>query len=221
MLPGLLIVTGYKDINAQGINEKVIDGDGNVYETVVIGPQTWLSTNLRTTSLNDGTTIPLITDAKSWSLERSPAYCIYDNNASYSESYGALYNWYSVNTKKLCPDGFHVPSSGEWETLINFLGGEIIAGEKLREPGTAHWAIDTGTKNEAGFTAVPGGFRWGISGGFSSIQQFGYWWTSSADTKNDMDVKIIVLNENRGVSTGVLPKNSGYSVRCLKNPEKN
>ena len=116
--------------------------------------------NLKTTKYNDGTSIPNVTNDTSWSNLTTGAYCWYNNDVSYKNPYGALYNWYAVNTGKLAPKGWHVPSDAEWTTLITYLGGESIAGGKLKEAGTTHWlSPNTEATNSTGFSALPGGRR--------------------------------------------------------------
>jgi len=153
------------------------DFDGNTYNTVTIGDQTWMQENLRVTKLNDGTRIPCVTDEDTWLYTNEPGYGWYDNDAStYGELYGAFYNWYTVNTGKLCPVGWHVPTDAEWTTLTDFLGGEEIAGGKLKEAGTEHWGVpNTDATNESGFTALPGGYR-SNGGQYYSIEWSGRWW---------------------------------------------
>ncbi|MBI4650218.1 fibrobacter succinogenes major paralogous domain-containing protein [Candidatus Desantisbacteria bacterium] len=109
--------------------EKLIDIDGNAYSTVQIGNQIWTTKNLSTTKFNDGTVIPNVIDDEQWSKLITPGYCFYDNTADISarEKYGALYNWYAVDTKKLAPTGWHVPTDAEWQTLSDFLGGDGVA----------------------------------------------------------------------------------------------
>jgi hypothetical protein len=108
------------------ITDKIKDIDGNEYGIVTIGNQIWMAENLRTTKFNDGTPIPLVTNHEAWYKLNSPGYCWYDNDEKkYRDVYGALYNWYAVNTGKLCPKGWHVPSDAEWTELITFLGGEM------------------------------------------------------------------------------------------------
>ena len=107
-----------------------VDGDGNEYDTVVIGTQVWLAEDLKTTKYNNGISIPLVTDNTQWASLSSAAFCWYDNNKNYKENYGALYNQWAVNVNFLCPLGYHVPDDEEWNTLIDYLGGEEIAGAK-------------------------------------------------------------------------------------------
>jgi len=137
------------------------DIDGNVYNTITIGTQIWMKENLKTTKYNDGSSIPLVTDNTAWINLSTPGYCWYNNDAAtYKSAYGAMYNWYTVNTGKICPPNWHVPTDTQWETLITYLGGKIIAGGKMKETGTAHWTSpNIGATNETGFTALPGGYR--------------------------------------------------------------
>ena len=105
----------------------VVDIDGNVYHTVTIGTQVWMVENLKTTRYNDGTAIPLVTDGTAWAALTTPGYCWYNNDsATYKNTYGALYNWYAVNTGKLAPTGWHVPTDSEWTVLTTYLGGESL-----------------------------------------------------------------------------------------------
>ena len=160
------------------INFKTLvdDVDGNIYHYVTIGTQVWLVENMRVTKLNDGTPIPLVADDASWSSLTTPRYCWVNNLIAYKEPYGAFYNWATVNTGKLCPSGWHVPSDTEGTTLAGFLGGTMAAGGKLKEAGTSHSTTpNTGATNESGFTGLPGGFRY-WSGGFTDFGFSGYWW---------------------------------------------
>ena len=111
------------------------DGDGNEYDTIVIGSQVWLAEDLKTTKYNNGVSIPLVTDNTQWSSMSSAAFCWYDNIANDKGNYGALYNQWAVNVTFLCPAGYHVPDDEEWNILINHLGGEELAGAKLKVTG--------------------------------------------------------------------------------------
>jgi len=192
----------------------VKDYEGNVYNTVKIGNQCWLKENLRSTKYNDSTNIPNVTDNGLWPNLITPAYCWYNNDyAAYGSVYGALYNWHTVNTGKLCPIGWHVPSKADWTQLSNYLGGEIIAGGKLKEIGTTHWySPNTGATNETNFTALPGGGR---MYDFGQLHDLGNWWSSSPfDSYNAETVDL------RSYNTEILfdpnDKKIGFSVRCVK-----
>ncbi len=149
----------------------ITDGDGNTYNTVVIGSQCWMAKNLITSKYDDGTDILLVTNEAEWWNLTSPGYCWYNNVTG--NTYGALYNWHTVNMGNPCPIGWHVPTFGEWETLDTFLG-IYQAGGILKEAGTVHWqSPNTGATNEHGFTALPGGFRFPTA--FLDIHLAGKW----------------------------------------------
>jgi len=196
----------------------VTDIDGNIYHTVTIGSQIWLSENLKTTKYNDGTSIPLVTDNNVWKDNAIKAYCWNKNDVNNKDVYGALYNWNVVNTGKLCPTGWHIPSKNEWLILQNFLGGDIIAGGKMKSTGTEYWySPNTGATNESGFNGLPGGYRYkdGLSG---SIKIMGVWWTSTPPNSGFTDHAFFKLeyDSNRLMYTYISPP-TGASVRCLKN----
>jgi len=110
----------------------ITDIDGNYYTTVTIGTQVWMVENLKTTKYNDGTGIPLVTDNTVWCNLSTPGYCWYNNDeTTYKNPYGALYNWHTVHTGKLCPSGWHVPTDSEWITLTSYFGGMNTA-DKLK-----------------------------------------------------------------------------------------
>jgi uncharacterized protein (TIGR02145 family) len=195
---------------------KVIDIDGNNYDTIHIGTQVWLKENLRATKFNDGTEIQNITDNTEWINLSDAAYCWYDNDISNKNIYGALYNWCTVENGKLCPTGWHVPTISDWNTLQSYLGGEEIAGGKLKEAGTAHWeSPNSGATNESGFTALPGGQRSRNTGIFISLGVWGFWWSSS--TAGGSPQYVIMTNEEEKLFPGFDYKTNGFSVRCIKN----
>ncbi len=201
------------------IPQTVEDIDGNVYQTVIIGNQVWLTENLKTTTLNDGTSIPLVTDNTEWINLTTPGYSFYDNDIAYNETYGALYNWYSVQTGRLCPAGWHVPSDKEWTALTDFLGGESTAGGKLKEAGTLHWSSpNTGATDEYGFTSLPGGFR-GALGICYVIGNWSSYWTSTSISEWVAYYRVMRFNEEQ-VDNGknnAVARICGHSVRCLMN----
>jgi uncharacterized protein (TIGR02145 family) len=196
-------------------NDQIEDEDANIYTSITIGTQVWLVENLKTTKYRDGISIPNITDDAAWENLSSPAYCWYNNDAlTYKATYGALYNWYAVNTGKLCPAGWHAPTYGEWGTLTTYLGGDNIAG-KLKEAGTAHWVSpNTGSTNESGFTALPGGQR-SEGGVFDFALSNGLWWTSS-EVSTQEAFGIWIATDLTEVNNSMEDKRQGYSVRCIK-----
>lgn len=188
--------------------------DGIVYKTVKIGNQVWMAENLKATKYSDGTDIPNVTSNYGWYDQISDAYCWYDNDPDIGNTYGALYNWYAVNTGKLCPTGWHVPSDAEWTALTDYLGGKIFAGCKLKEAGTVHWnSPNTGATNETGFTALPGGGR-GYEGKFNSIGGGGYWWCATEYYTNAWLRYMYYYSGN--VYRSNHGKENGYSVRCVR-----
>ncbi len=193
----------------------ITDIDGNIYNKITIGAQVWMVENLKVTKYNDGTAIQLVTNGTAWE-NPTPGYCWYDNDEStYKNPYGALYNWYTVNTGKLCPTGWHMPTDAEWDILINYLGGDSIAGCKMKETGTTHWnSPNTGANNESGFTGLPGGYR-NSSGNFSYMDYNAYFWSSTMRNSNSAwGRKLNYASED--VIHHYDTKGCGFSIRCLK-----
>jgi len=200
-----------------------------VYKTIEIGTQTWMAENLKVTKYNDGTPIPLVTDVLTWyNFTTEPAYCWYFfNESKYKKVYGALYNWYAVNTGKLCPTGWHVPTDVEWLTLIDYLGVETNVQSILRETGITHWRDDGYHKyiaatNESGFTALPSGiiiFQFGEHTGynFSEVGYTAYYWSSSDYNSSYAGyLTLPYAYETNNVSWDNYDKSYGRSVRCIK-----
>lgn len=202
--------------NDEQTPEIITDINGNIYHSVTIGTQIWMVENLKVTKFNDGTPLSLISDSAEWASLSTPGYCWYDNNESaYKDSYGALYNGYATKTGKLAPTGWHIATDAEWTILTTYLGGENIAGGKLKEKGTIHWAEpNTEATNETGFSALPGGYRYPmgqfVGGGF-----IGYWWSSS-DYYTGSIYKFM-SNSDKLVGSNNTNNEFGYSVRCIKN----
>ena len=192
------------------------DVDGNTYNTVIIDNKVWMAENLKVTKLNDGTSIPLVEENDTWFRTKDPGYSWYNNDKNtYGDTYGAMYNWYAVNTNILCPDGWHVSSDEEWTALTDYLVGDEVAGGKLKETGTEHWmSPNTGATNESGFTALPGGYR-SNGGDFYSIKVKGSWYTSTA-----MDATYVWRRDLSCARASIARwnnnKNFGFSVRCVK-----
>jgi len=205
------------------------DGDNNYYPVVQINSQLWMAENLRSTKYNDGTAIPNIIVDATWNATTTGAFCDYNNTPANSTIYGRLYNWYAADNnaatkmasnggKNVCPTSWHVVSDAEWTALTDFLGGEVVAGGKLKETGTTHWITPNfGSTNETGFTALPGGFRL-PPGTFYSVGSQGYWWSSTEYSTSNawsqhMNFNISNLMRANDVN-GI--KRQGYSVRCLR-----
>ena len=194
----------------------VIDIDGNGYDTVHIGTQIWLKQNLKTTHYRNGDPIPNVTDGTAWSSLTTGAYCNYDNDENNSTTYGRLYNWFAVgDSRNIAPTGWHVPTDAEWTTLTTYLGGESVAGGKLKEAGYTHWqSPNTGATNETGFTALPGGYLYG-DGAFHDISGFGLWWSSTENSTNDAWFRIMGYGDTH-VYRYNDDKKCGLSVRCVR-----
>ena len=181
----------------ENINYITDSRDNTTYKTIVIGTQVWMAEKLKASKFNDGTAIPLVTSDKAWGESTTAAYCWYGNNETENKIlYGALYNWYAVNSGKLCPAGWHVPSNTEWTVLTNYLGGEELATGKLITPDTTYWiSINPWANNESGFTALPGGRRlspWG----FLDIGSSGYWWSSTENFQTTAWFRYISYKNN-------------------------
>ena len=159
----------------------VYDNDGNTYNYITIGTQTWMAENLKTTKYRNGETIANVTVQADWEALATGAYCWYNNDAATNKAtYGALYNWYAVaDSRNIAPTGWHVPTEAEWATLIENQGVALVAGAKLKETGNSHWkAYNTDATNSSGFTALPGGYRRDDDGTFSVVGRYGYWCTT-------------------------------------------
>lgn len=221
----LIIVNISLRSNSQDSSDSVKDCDGNVYKSVKIGTQIWLAENLKTTRYNDSTEIPLVVNDTIWSELTTPAYCIYKNEVANKSVYGALYNWYAVNTNKLCPTGWHVPARDEWITIAAYVNDN---GGKLKEVGIIKWKNpkfnpNAGATNESGFSALLGGFR-SRNGLYYSDRQAGVWWSSTQYPESDTfpewnfnDAFAFSLGA-KSSGYGIMHNNKlyGYSIRCLK-----
>jgi uncharacterized protein (TIGR02145 family) len=213
----ILLAISFVMLNGCG-KERVVDADGNKYGTIRIGEHLWMEENLKTTRFNDGTPIEMVTGYEEWAELESPAYCWYNNDSTHRDTYGALYNWYAVETGKLCPEGWHVPTHNEWSSMVpSYIGGA------LKETGTLHWrSPNTGATNQTGFSALPGGYR-SYQGTFNLIRASGYWWSSSkanwySSSEEDTDRVIFrsLQHNNPTLVRHISEKTNGFSVRCVK-----
>ncbi len=206
------------------------DVDGNVYTTVKIGNQVWLVENLKTTRYNDSTAIPLISDGISWDSTVTPAYGWYGNDeASYKATFGALYNWYAVNTGKLAPSGWHVSTEADWDTLQDALLAQGFTWDGTTDNTIAKalaaksdWSVsetkgaignDLSKNNGSGFSALPGGSSFEMA--FGTLGQWGCWWTTRELNETDavfqeMGSDEIIVNRSQSL------KKFDFSVRCVR-----
>jgi uncharacterized protein (TIGR02145 family) len=187
--------------NILNFKDSIIDIEGNVYKTIKIGNQTWMAENLRVTKYNDGTPLPNVTNDVKWSKLETPAYCWYNNDQGiFKKNYGALYNLYTIQNKNVCPSGWHIPSMEEWVKMIEFLGGDDVAGAKLRELGIA---------------ALPTGYR-GADGYFSGVEQEYSWWAPFSSDPNSPGT-IDMVSDLDYLHVGGSAITSGHAIRCVKN----
>lgn len=211
----LLLHAGCSKDDEEDVTLPATDIDGNVYNTIKIGKQIWFAQNLKTTRYNDGTPILYVPAKNEWAALKTGGYCWYDNNITYKETFGALYNWNTVASDKLCPAGWHVPSDEEWNILAESLGGEGVAGGKLKSTDKAYWKEpNTGASDKLKYTALPGGCRI-FDGSFYNIYLRGIWWSSTESLEN-VSITRELDYEYRALLRRSFDKTGGVSVRCIK-----
>jgi len=204
-------------------NTKLADIEGTLYGVVYIGNQVWMSENLKTTKLNDNTIIPDVPDDSTWVHLSTPAYCWLLNDVQYRNVYGALYNWFTVETGKLCPSGWHVPTDDEYKVLEQTLG---MASDQLnllewrgtdqgaKMKSTTGWAAGENGTNTSGFTALPGGYRWAKNGAFNGIGMITYFWSSELNETYGWYRRLD--GQNSDVFRSGTSKTGGKYIRCVK-----
>jgi uncharacterized protein (TIGR02145 family) len=213
----LLVISCCKKVIINKNNFAIVtDIDDNIYHTVKIGTQIWMVENLKVTHYRNGEPIPNISDSISWVNLSKGAYCDYDNNISNSSIYGKLYNWYAVcDSRKLAPKGWHIPSDAEWKTLITFLGGQNVAGGKLKEADIKHWkSPNKGATNETGFSAVASGGRDG-TGSFVYLGLITWLWSSTENDNYSASYWVMGYYTTNFI-WNIASKPGGLSIRCIK-----
>lgn len=212
-------------VSETGIPSTVTDIDGNVYQTVVIGSQTWMTENLRTSHYASGDAIINVTDSIEWTGLTSGAWAHYNNDSQYEIPYGKLYNHYAVvDQRNVCPTGWHVPTDAEWTEMLTLLdpftcgtcvgGSHSNAGAMMRTTGTTLWPWpNSSATNSSGFSAVPGGFRPGSDGSFWNLGTQGYWWSSSVAGSSAWSR---CVRETNDVPRQNYQLDYGLSVRCVQ-----
>ena len=204
----------------------VRDIDGNTYKTALLGDFYWMTENLRSVRFNDGSTIPCIKDQSFWLRLDSAAYCYYQNNESYTDTFGLMYNWHAVSSGKLCPIGWHVPTDNEWKQLEGFADTKFGTGDSIWEKmglrgfdsgqrlkSIKGWRNGLKGTDNIGFNALPGGERLTrfYAGGSS-----GFWWTSTEASSSSAYYRSLIYSFEF-VARDTHPKRKGFSVRCIKN----
>ena len=196
---------------------QVTDKDGNVYKTVTIGNQEWMAENLNVSHYGNGDPIPEVQDSTKWPKLTTGAWCYYQNNSDNGKTYGKLYNWYAVkDTRGLTPNGWHIPSDEEWAKLINFLGGDSVAGGKMK--ATTLWnSPNEGATNESGFTAYSGGYRssFAVWGDSNNVGLCGCFWSSSKGSFDNALYRTLLFTDSI-VFRDNFVKIQGLSVRCVR-----
>ena len=204
----------------------VKDIDGNIYKTTMIANFWWMTENLKSTRFNDGSVIPCIKDQSIWLRLDSSAYCFYQNDENFADTLGFLYNWYAVNSGKLCPNGWRVPTDYEWKELegsadTKYGIGDSIwnkmglrgfdAGQRLKS--VTGWRIGVTGTDDLGFSALPGGERLSR---FYAGSSSGFWWTSTEASTSSAYYRSLVYSFEL-IARDTHPKRMGFSIRCIKN----
>lgn len=181
---------------------------------VQIGNQIWMTKNLDVSRYRNGDLIPQVTDAAQWSNMTTGAWCYYQNNSAFGNVYGKLYNWHAINDPRgIAPQGWHVASDSEFTVLSTFLGGEAIAGGKLKAINL--WTNpNSGATNSSRFSALPGGWR-DSNGQFGYSQDYGFWWCSTLWGFSFSYQRQLSFNDITLIRSNTL-QNYGHSVRCVK-----
>ncbi|MEG2337076.1 MAG: fibrobacter succinogenes major paralogous domain-containing protein [Bacteroidales bacterium] len=224
---GMILLLSFackRDFGDLSYESSIKDIDGNIYPTVKIGEQVWMASNLRVHRFCNGDSIPYICDTIKWDSINSDtvakaAYCYYGNDttARTLDTLGALYNWYAASDgRKLCPQGYHLPSKVEWERMVKFLGGKDKAGARLKSNDSSFWTKPVlGLNDVLGFNALPAGGR-DPKGLFDNRKGlYGFFWTSTAYENRDAWIFYVFSNHEAAI-TKYSRKGFGYSVRCIK-----
>jgi uncharacterized protein (TIGR02145 family) len=217
-------VNNYITVNTGGGQTgTVTDYEGNVYQTIKIGNQWWMAENLKSTKYNDGTSIPEVTDLYAWALLTTPGFCWYNNDIANKNTYGAIYNWYTVNTGKLAPAGWHVSTDAEWKQLEMALGmtqaqadatGWRGTDQGTQLKSTSGWYNGGNGTNSSGFSALPAGYRI-YDGNYGNISNTGYWWSATEYSAAIAWYRNLHYNYTN-VGRNYVVKQFGFSVRCVR-----
>lgn len=203
----------------------VYDIDGNPYNTLTYGGKVWMLENLKTTRFRDGSSISNIQDNNAWKSATIPAWCNYNNDPALGDQYGKLYNQLSViDSRGLAPAGWRIATLQEWTDMMRYLGGDGVAGGRMKETGFTHWNTPNTGTHDAGFNAFGGGYRDYFLGTFKELNNHTQFWSSSSTTGGPGTYaqmrNIILTYDNAGnyIHMGGYENGHswGYSVRCIK-----
>jgi uncharacterized protein (TIGR02145 family) len=192
------------------------DYDGNNYTTVTIGTQVWMVENLKVTHYRNGDVIANVTDNKEWTNSTNTGvFCWHNNDIANKASYGALYNWYAIyDERNIAPTGWHIPSDDEWTNLTDYLGGQAVAGGKMKEFGTKNWNTpNEAATNESGFTSLPSSSRSAFDGSFGNLGDSGGYW--SRTPLNTNAYYRFLSKDNATAYRSNLSKIAGMGIRCV------
>jgi uncharacterized protein (TIGR02145 family) len=205
LLSGLLAATAFSEDSNTTSEKKSGDATSKQFKAVTIGSQEWMAANLDVATFRNGDTIPEAKTTEQWlaaGRSESPAWCYYKNDPKNGKKFGKLYNWYAVNDPRgIAPAGWHVPTDGEWQTLITFYGGTGAAFSKL--------------KSADGLAALAAGARYYKDASFNHMGNITFWWSASKNDKWNAWYHAMhfgdkqVARDNGGMNTG-------HSVRCVK-----
>ncbi|MBK7211955.1 MAG: fibrobacter succinogenes major paralogous domain-containing protein [Bacteroidales bacterium] len=192
------------------------DIDGNVYKTVQIGDQVWMAENLKVAHYRNGDPIEYFSGGENWTNCKTGACCNYNNHPGNDVTFGKLYNGLAVaDSRNIAPEGWHIPSTEEWETLINYAGGYSLAGGKLKAVDHISWIKpNVGATDEFGFSGLPGGYCTFFSFFYEEYYS-GLWWSSTISKENFLDGFLVSNNSERIMHSNWYDK-YGLSVRCVK-----
>jgi len=205
----------YADTIKKSSSETVTDINGNVYTTVKIGSQVWMTENLKVTRYRNGDVIDSASDNDKWSYFIKGAWCNFRNISHNDSVYGKLYNWYAVNDKRgLCPKGWHVSTNEDWTKLISITGGRNVSAGSLKSLSSLWDTPNGGATNATGFSAIPGGVR-NFYGRFYSVGTFAFFWTSTTANKGTAHYYRLSCYEPKIIADDVL-FGTGFSCRCVK-----
>ena len=196
--------------------DSLTDIDENVYNVIDVNGTCWIASNLKASRYNNGDSIPLVTNGSDWLQLNTGAQCYYDNDSVNLNIYGRLYNGYSVMDERgVCPTGWKVPHDSDWVNMADVLGGESVAGDKLKTldlwfgPGTP-------ATDEIGFSAKPGGARiLQGTGAYSSLSDMGNWW-SSKENGSDVLINRQITYANSNLAQASNSRKVGFSIRCIR-----